>query len=411
MSDRAMIIVGAGETGARAAFALREGGYQGRVVLVGSENHLPYERPPLSKRALADSFEPKYVASADRYEAAGIELLLGQTVGSIDRGSKAVRLGDGTIYFYEKLLLATGARPRPFPGLAVDEKQVFCLRTFADARALRPWIRQNRKIAIVGGGFIGLELAALARQSGADVVLVEALPRVLMRGVPEELAVRLQVRHQAEGVDIRCGTAISAVDLHATGVSIRLADQTEIKADIVVVGIGAIPNVELASGAGLHVENGILVDEYLFTSDPDILAAGDCCNFPLPIYDGRRVRLESWRSAQEQGGLAAMNMLGEAKPVNSAPWFWSDQYDLTLQVAGLPEEGSSLVARPQEDDGLILFHLAADGRLIAASGLGAGHAIARDIRLAEMLILAGACPDAAILADPTSKLKSLLRAK
>lgn len=405
-----MIIVGAGETGARAAFGLRERGYQGRVVLVGSESHHPYERPPLSKGLLSDNDEPKYVAPGDRYAADGIELVLGQSVDSVDRQSKTVRLSDGALYPYERLLLATGARPRPFPGVDADGKRIFCLRTYADALALHPWMASGRKIAVVGGGFIGLELAAIARQAGANVTVVEALPRILMRGVPEVLAMRLQTRHVAEGVDIRCGTGISSIDSGPDGLVILMADGGEVAADIVVIGIGAIPNTELAVGAGLQTENGIVVDEYLCTSDPDILAAGDCCNFPLSIYGGRRVRLESWRNAQEQGTLAAANMLGEASPVSGAPWFWSDQYDLTLQVAGLLDEAETAVERPQEDGGLILFHLAADGRLVAASGLGTGNSIARDIRLAEMLIAAGAHPDATVLADPTSKLKTLLRA-
>ncbi|CAN7534431.1 NAD(P)/FAD-dependent oxidoreductase [Rhizobium sp. LjRoot254] len=405
-----MIIVGAGETGARAAFGLRERGYRGRVVLTGDESHLPYERPPLSKGLLSDSAEPKYLAPADRYEAAGIELVLGQSVVSIDRQSKTIHLRDGFVYSYEKLLLAAGARPRPFPGLDADGKRVFYLRTYADALALHPWMAPGRTIAVVGGGFIGLELAAIARQAGANVTVVEALPRILMRGVPEVLAMRLQTRHVAEGVDIRCGTGISSIDSGPGGVVILMADAMQIEADIVVIGIGATPNTELAAGAGLQIENGILVDEYLCTSDPDILAAGDCCNFPLSIYGGRRVRLESWRSAQEQGILAAANMLGEASPVSGAPWFWSDQYDLTLQVAGLLDEAATTVERHQEDGGLILFHLAAGGRLVAASGLGIGNSVARDIRLAEMLIANMAHPDPVSLADPATKLKGLLKA-
>lgn len=409
MSDRAMIVVGAGETGARAALTLRDRGYRGRVLLVGNESHLPYERPPLSKGILSEEAEPRYVAAAERYGTAGIELILGRPVDSIDRPSKTVRLGDGTIYPYERLLLATGARPRPFPGHDADGKRAFYLRTYADAVALRSWMAPGRKIAVIGGGFIGLELAATARQAGADVTLIEALPRILMRGVPEALAMRLQARHVAEGVDMLCGTGIASIDQALDGVAIQLTDGRSITADIAVIGIGAIPNVELAAEAGLQIENGIRVDEYLCTSDPDILAAGDCCNFPLAIYGGRHVRLESWRSAQEQGALAAANMLGKASPVSGAPWFWSDQYDWTLQVAGLLDEATSTVERPQDDGGLILFHLAVDGRLVAASGLGPGNSVARDIRLAEMLIAASARPDPAILADPTSKLKPLLR--
>jgi 3-phenylpropionate/trans-cinnamate dioxygenase ferredoxin reductase subunit len=196
----------------------------------------------------------------------------------------------------------------------------------------------------------------------------------------------------------------------AEGVSVLLADDTVINADILIVGIGAIPNTALAEAAGLAIDNGIIVDPHLQTTDPDIFAAGDCCNFPLSVYDGRRVRLESWRSAQEQGALAAANMLGTPTPLSAVPWFWSDQYDLTLLVAGLADGASGTVERRQDDGSVILFHLSDDGRLLAASGLGTGNAVARDIRLAEMLVAAGARPDPATLADPTLKLKSLLRA-
>lgn len=207
-----------------------------------------------------------------------------------------------------------------------------------------------------------------------------------------------------------CGVAIQSVSRTADSVAISLAGGTEIQADIVIIGIGAVPNTELAEASGLAVGNGIVVDRHLATSDPDIFAAGDCCNFPLSLYADRRVRLESWRSAQEQGAIAAANMLGSPTAVAAVPWFWSDQYDLTLQVAGLADDATTEIERRQDDGGLILFHLAADGRLVAASGVGPGNAVARDIRLAEMLIAREAHPDPAVLADPASKLKSLLRA-
>jgi 3-phenylpropionate/trans-cinnamate dioxygenase ferredoxin reductase subunit len=196
----------------------------------------------------------------------------------------------------------------------------------------------------------------------------------------------------------------------AEKVRLGLADGSELTADLLVVGIGAVPVTGLAESAGLAIENGIAVDRYLRTSDPDILAAGDCCSFPLEIYGGRRVRLESWRNAQDQGTLAAKNMLGAEEPVSAVPWFWSDQHDLTLQIAGLAEGAERHVRRDLGDAAFILFHLAPDGRLLAASGIGQGNAVARDIRLAEMLIAKGAHPDPAALASPDVKLKSLLAA-
>jgi len=406
MTDRGMVIVGAGECGVRAAFALREGGYAGPVSLIGEESALPYERPPLSK---GRGETVKLIAEAHRYEEADIRFLRGVGVIGIDCAARAVQTSDESMLPYETLLIATGARPRSFPGLPFDHDRVLSLRNHDDALALRRWMESGRRVAIIGGGFIGLELAATFRGAGADVTLVEVLPRILMRGVPEQLAALLHQRHLSEGVTLHCGTAIQSVARTDVGVAIALADGTDIRSDIVVIGIGAIPNTALAEAAGLAVENGILVDTHLQTSDPDIFAAGDCCNFPLPVYADRRVRLESWRSAQEQGALAAANMLGMPTPITAVPWFWSDQYDLTLQVAGLADGAATAVERRQDDGGIILFHLTAEGRLVSASGIGPGNAVARDMRLAEMLIAMGAHPDPAVLADPASKLKSLLR--
>ena len=406
MSDGGMVIIGAGECGVRAAFALREGGYAGPVTLIGDESSLPYERPPLSK---GNGDAAKLIAEAHRYEEADIRFLRGVGVTGIDRAAGTVETTDGFIIAYGKLLIATGARPRPLPGLAFDHDRVLSLRSRDDALALRRWMQPGRKVAIIGGGFIGLELAATFRLSGAVDPGVVVRRRILWRGVPEQLAALLHERHASEGVMFHCGVAIQSVSRTADSVAISLAGGTEIQADIVIIGIGAVPNTELAEASGLAVGNGIVVDRHLATSDPDIFAAGDCCNFPLSLYDDRRVRLESWRSAQEQGALAAANMLGSPTAVAAVPWFWSDQYDLTLQVAGLADDATTEIERRQDDGGLILFHLAADGRLVAASGVGPGNAVARDIRLAEMLIAREAHPDPAVLADPASKLKSLLR--
>ncbi|MCF3638882.1 FAD-dependent oxidoreductase [Rhizobium sp. TRM95111] len=403
------VIVGAGECGARAALALRDRGFDGTITLIGSEPHLPYERPPLSKDALVAGAGPKLVAEAERYAAAGIDVLTGRIVEAIDRADRSVRLFDGRVLRYDKLLLATGARPRALPGMACGEGRIRSLRSHGDAEAIRRHLRAGSRVVILGGGFIGLELAASARRLDASVTLLEGLPRILSRGVPMEIAETVAARHAAEGVDIRCNARIEAVAESAGEVRIVLADGTLVVADLLVVGIGAVPNVELAEAAGLAVDNGIAVDAALRTSDPDIFAAGDCCSFPLPLYGGRRVRLESWRNAQEQGLLAADAMLGGGETISAVPWFWSDQYDLTLQVAGLAD-GAVATVRRGTAEAFILFHLDAEGRLIAASGIGPGNAVARDIRLAEMLIAAGARPDPAALAAPETKLKTLLAA-
>ncbi|MEK1924257.1 MAG: FAD-dependent oxidoreductase [Rhizobium giardinii] len=405
-----IVIIGAGECGARAAFALRERNFDGRITLVGAEEHLPYERPPLSKEALLNGLEPKLVSDAARYADAGIEVLTGHSVEGIDPAGKTARLSDGQILAYDRLLLTTGARPRPFPGLSGPNHRIRTLRTHSDAVAIRAGLPPGAHLAIIGGGFIGLELAATARKLGAKVTLVEGLPRILSRGVPAELSAVIAARHKAEGVEILCGVTIQELSEGPDHARILTEDGRTIAADMIVVGIGAVPNVELARDAGLVIDNGIAVDAHLRTSDPDIFAAGDCCSFPLPHYGGRRVRLEAWRNAQDQGTLAAANLLGAEERVSAVPWFWSDQYDLTLQIAGIADGATQAVWRHVAEGTFILFHLDIDGRLIAASGIGPGNAVARDIRLAEMMIAARVRPDPVALAAPGTKLKTLLAA-
>jgi 3-phenylpropionate/trans-cinnamate dioxygenase ferredoxin reductase subunit len=407
-----MVIVGAGECGIRAAMALREQGYPGPVTLIGDEPHLPYERPPLSKHTLVADGEPlpKTIATAEMLQAKDIVCRTRTPAVAIDRQAKLVRLADGSSVAYEKLLLATGAVPRRLPLAGDGGRRIAYLRTFDDALAIRAALHPGSRLAVIGGGFIGLELAASARKRGAAVTVIEALPRILSRAVPAEHAEVIAARHRAEGVDLRCGTGVAAIGETATAIEIGLADGTTVAADLLVIGIGAVPVTALAEAAGLKIDNGIAVDAHLQTSDPDILAAGDCCSFPLAIYGGRRVRLESWRNAQDQGNLAARNMLGAGEAIGTVPWFWTDQYDLVLQIAGLPDQGSATVRRDLGEGAFILFHLDADGRLVAASGIGKGNVVARDIRLAEMLIARRARPDAAALIDPQTKLKSLLAA-
>jgi 3-phenylpropionate/trans-cinnamate dioxygenase ferredoxin reductase subunit len=399
-----MVIVGAGECGTRAALALREAGYDGPVTLVGAERHAPYERPPLSKEAITAAAGPKGIAGADGLAAAGIDFRPGATAAAIDREGRAVILEDGSVLPYARLLLATGARPRPLPLPGADGPNAAMLRSLEDAARIRAALGPGRRLAVVGGGFIGLELAASARRLGTEVAVIEALPRLLTRGVPPEIADVLEARHRDEGVGFVFEARVEAIAPDG----VRLADGT-VEADLVVIGIGAIPDTALAAACGLALENGVAVDDRLATADPAIFAAGDCCSFLHPMY-GRRVRLESWRSAQEQGTLAACNMLGHDAPVTAVPWFWTDQYDLTMQIAGLAEGAVTQVRRPLADGAFVLFHLAADGRLQAASGIGTGNAVAKDIRLAEMMIARGLHPDPAALAAPETNLKRLLAA-
>ncbi|WP_026869571.1 NAD(P)/FAD-dependent oxidoreductase [Inquilinus limosus] len=402
-----MVIIGAGEAGARAATALRQEGWDGPVTLVGSEIHPPYERPPLSKAALLAAEEPAATTVLDRDRAAalGIELVLGTEAVAIDRPARIVTLADGRALPYSRLLLATGARPRR---LAVPgHEQALYLRRFDDALALRPLLRPGVRLAVIGGGFIGLELAAAAVARGCGVTVIEAQPRILMRGVPAEIAAVIADRHRAAGVDLRTGIGVGRIDPDG---AVLLADGSRIAADAVIAGIGAVPETALAEAAGLAVDNGIAVDATLATADPDIFAAGDCAACAHPLYAGRRIRLEAWRNAQDQGSLAARNMLGRGEAIGAVPWFWSDQYELTLQIAGLADEGRTTVARDLGDGAMLLFHLAEDGRLVAASGIGPLGKVAREIRLAEMLIAQRAAPAPAALASPAVKLKSLLAA-
>lgn len=404
------MIIGAGECGGRAALALRDLGYEGPVTLVGDEPHLPYERPPLSKEAMTGEAPAiKAIATDALFAERSIRHIHSVRAVAIDRAAHAVRLSDGSSLAYGKLLLATGSVPRklPMPGLG---PRCIYLRTFDDALAIRAHLGAGNRVAIIGGGFIGLELAAAARKLGATVTVIEAQLRILMRGVPAEIAEIIRKAHEAEGVSIRAGQGIAAIAGEGAEVGITLADGQKIVADLMVIGIGAMPVTALATEAGLTIDNGIAVDDRLQTEDPDIFAAGDCCSFPLAIYGGRRVRLEAWRNAQEQGALAARNMLGADEAHAAVPWFWSDQYGLTLQIAGLSDEGRTSVRRDLDDDAFILFHLAEDGRLVAASGIGPGNAVARDIRLAEMLIAKRASPAPEALGSQTVKLKSLLAA-
>ena len=228
--------------------------------------------------------------------------------------------------------------------------------------------------------------------------------------MPAEIAAEVAARHRTAGIDILTGVAIARIEATTTGTAVALADGKRIEGDIVVAGIGAIPDIALAENAGLAVENGIAVDSRLATADPDIFAAGDCCSFPNALYDGRRIRLEAWRNAQDQGAFVARAMIGASDAYAVVPWFWSDQHDLTLQIAGLVDEGASMIVRDLGDGARLFFHLAADGRLVAASGIGPTGKVARDIRLAEMLIARRAVPDPASLASPAVKLKGLLAA-
>ena len=407
MSER-MMIIGAGEAGAAAAIALRDGGYVHDIILAGAEQHAPYERPPLSKQVLTHEGDvsPPYISVVAKFAELNI-IHVQQAVAEINPAAKMTRCVTGRELTYSKLLIATGANPRKLtlPGA----EHVVYLRTFSDALHLRAAFRPGRQVIVIGGGFIGLECAASARQRGCNVTVVEAAPRILMRGVPPEIAAFIEARHRAEGVGFRIGTGLERIEAEDKKKILILQDGTRLEADIILAGIGATPEVALAAAAGLALDNGICVNAELQTSNPDIYAAGDCCSFPHPLYDNRRMRLEAWRNAQDQGHFVAANMLGGHDIYGAVPWFWSDQYDMHLQVAGMGDGAAQTLSRDVGDDALLMFHMATDGRLLAASGVGPIGKIAKDIRLAEMLIAKRAAPDASKLVDPNFKLKSLLK--
>jgi 3-phenylpropionate/trans-cinnamate dioxygenase ferredoxin reductase component len=400
-----IVIIGAGMAGARACINLRANDYAGEIVLIGEEKLLPYDRPPLSKSSILEEGEPEPIWLMDETIASELKVTVrkGIEAKSIDPAAKSISLSDGSTQTYSKLLLATGAKPRKLT-LSGGE-HALTLRNHEDTLELRKRFQPSKNIVIIGGGFIGLELASSAAKRGCNVTLVEAQPRILMRGVPEPIANIIHDEHVKHGVAMLVGTGLS----HLTSDSVHLADGRFIKADTIIAGIGAAPDVKLAAEAGLAIENGIACNEYMQSSDADIYAAGDCASYINQKLGSRRMRLEAWRSAQEQAATAAANMLGGQKVHNSIPWFWSDQYDLGLQIAGMADMGPNTVTRKIDDSTVVLFHLAEDGTLMGASGIGPGTSIGRDIKMAEMMMAKNMKPVADVLADPAQPLKALLK--
>ena len=345
MPAPAIVIAGAGECGTRAAFTLREKGWDGQIILVGAEPSPPYERPPLSKTWLRTP-----LCDGGALRAAGITFLAGVEVTRLDPAAHVLELNGGQRgghrVAYRSLLLATGARARPLP---FGGARVHLLRTHADAVALRARLAPGIRVGIIGGGFIGLEVASSATAAGCAVTVIELGPRLMGRAVPARVAAIAAQRHIAAGVDLRCGTGVTSLAETPHGVSIALADGGTVEADVVVAGVGAVPETSLAVAAGIDVGDGIRVSERFGTSAPDVFAAGDCCCYPHPLYGGRPLRLESWRAAQEHGGAAARAMLGATEPYAGVPWFWSDQHDMSLQVAGLPAAATAEALRVRPD--------------------------------------------------------------
>ncbi|MFZ0269966.1 NAD(P)/FAD-dependent oxidoreductase [Caulobacter sp.] len=358
-----VVIVGAGHAGGSAAAFLRQYGHVGPIVLIGEEPLLPYQRPPLSKAWLkgeadADSLQLK---PSSWYEEAGVSLRLGGVVTSLNRGAKTVSLASGETLPYDYLILATGARARALPIPGADLAGVLALRTAADAEALKGALGPGKRLAVVGGGYVGLEAAASTVALGGHATIIEREPRVLARVACETLSNFFQDYHGARGVTFVLNAGVAGFDGaegHVTGV--RMTDGSVIACDVALVGVGAIPNEELARDAGLECANGVVVDLEARTADPFVFAIGDLTHRPLPIYS-RQFRLESVPNALEQAKQAAAAIAGRPMPPPEIPWFWSDQYDLKLQIAGLPFDADRQVVRGDVAGAkFAVFHLKGD---------------------------------------------------
>jgi 3-phenylpropionate/trans-cinnamate dioxygenase ferredoxin reductase component len=407
-----VVIAGAGHATAELVTALRQASYSGRIVAVGDEAHLPYQRPPLSKAYLSGeaTLDSLYLKSRSTYDKAQIEFHLGTRVAEIDRKSKRVVLADGRSIEYTNLVLNTGGRARRLSVPGADRAERLgnfrYVRTIDDIDRLRGHMRPGLRLVIIGGGYIGLEVAALAIKRGMQVTVLEALPRVLARVTAPEISAFYERIHRAAGVDIRTGVEVTGFefDLSKDVVSaVVCGDGTRVPADVVIAGIGLIPNTELAKSAGLAVENGIIVDEYARTSDPDIYSAGDCTNHPSALY-GRRVRLESVPNAVEQARTAAAALSGKQRPHNAVPWFWSDQYHLKLQMAGLSQGYDQLVVRGSTGNETFAAFYLRQGKIISADTVNRPQ----EFMIAKRLVAEAAAIDPKLLADESMPLKTLL---
>lgn len=385
-----VLIVGAGHAGFQVAASLREGGFAGQVVLIGDEPGLPYERPPLSKDFLAGKSDDLNFRSAAFFESHDISLVLGEPVVELDRAQHEVRLRSDQRLTYDHLVLATGARPRQLPVPGADLEGVFGLRSRLDAIALRERLPAATRALVIGAGFIGLEFAAVAAARGLAVVVVEAAGRAMGRSVTEDISRHFAEQHRRQGVDLRLGSGIVALEGTDGRVSgARLGDGSFHPAELVVVGVGVAPNSELAQAADLDVADGIVVDEHLRTCDPVISAVGDCATFPLAaLYAGlatgaetNRARLESVQNATDQARAVAARLCGNvAQPYAPVPWFWSHQGSgLRLQIAGLSTGHDEIVRTGDPSSGKFSVISFASGRLLAVESVNspADHAAAR----------------------------------
>ena len=403
-----IVVIGGGQAGAQAIQSLRLFGYEGHITLVGEETALPYQRPPLSKAYMKGELgeDRLYFKPAAWYEDNKVETLLSQRVEAIDRSAREVRLEHGGHLPYDAAVIATGSRPRALPVEGIELKNVFDLRGLADVEHIQPKMIDGRRLVIVGAGYIGLEAAAVARQLGLEVTVLEMAERVLARVTSPVISDFYQDLHRENGVDIRLGARLSSLKgddgkvTHAV-----LATGEEIEADMVLTGIGIVPNVELAAEAGLACKDGIIVDADARTTDPRIFAAGDCTVRPLSHY-ARTGRLESVHNAIEQGKLAAAAIMGKPRPNLDCPWFWSDQYDVKLQIAGLSQGHDDVVVRGDRKAKKFAAFYLKNGRLIAVDAVNSPP----EFIASKKLIMTGAVIAPERLTDTSTSMKEIAAA-
>lgn len=402
-----VVIVGAGQAGLQVAMSLVDAGYQGGILLAGDEAAYPYQRPPLSKLYLSGGLGEQDMELQDPgyYAAHGITVMTGTAVTAIDRAAKKISLATGEAIGYRFLVLATGARARRLPSLSGTLENVFHVRTRFDARALRDALQPGRRVAVIGGGFLGLEIAAVARTRGATVDVVEGAARILSRSAAGPVSAAFDRLHRRHGVVIHAAGAVQRVET-AGGrvVALDLGDGGRIAADAVVVAIGVSPNTGLAVAAGLDVADGIRVDSHMRTADPGILAIGDCAGFPYVRDNGAHVRVESVQNALDQARCAAKTILGQAEPYDRTPVFWTEQFGLRLQVAGIPQGADDVVIRGDVPGDRFSVYRFKAGRLMAVESVN----MPADHMLARKLFSRDACPSPRQVADAHFDLKSLL---
>lgn len=365
-----VVVIGAGQAGAEVARLLREGGFDGTIRLIGREEFPPYERPPLSKKFLLEDLAPERVFFRARevYDKSRIELLTGCVATTLDTAAKTVAFSDGSTVAYDACVLATGARARQpnIPGIAL--KGVHVIRTIGDAQALRAELLPGARLVVVGGGYLGLEIASSARKMGAGVVVIEGAPSLMQRSISSITASAVEHRHRAAGTEFLFGTTTACFNGEERVVSVVTSRGDTIDADIVLVAVGADPDIDLAQRAGLRCDNGVLVDEACRTSQADIYAIGDCANQLHPLY-GRRLRLEAVNSALFQARCAAAAILGKPAPVAKPPHFWTEQCDFRLQILGVPRPGVDCEDVRRGDDTSFSVYRFQDGELAAVEAL------------------------------------------